>query len=302
MIIVKIIGGLGNQMFQYAFYKSLKTKENDVKLDVSGFDKYTLHYGLELFKIFNVSQTDVIATNPEILTLKDTNTFFRIRKLIGKFLFKNNNQFIKKSHFIENNYSEYNDQVFDFKDNYLEGYWQNSNYFIGLEEEIQTSFRWSSVSDKNRRYADMMANENSIALHIRRLDQPKSLKEFIYRMWLQVVWRTCSKQYYLDAINFMETKVDSPVFYIFTDNIPWVKNNIIFKSNYEIIDWNRGDKSNQDMFLMSKCKHNIISMSSFSWWSAWLNENKGKIVIAPKKWAVRLERDHGIIPNNWLRL
>lgn len=302
MLIIKVIGGLGNQMFQFAFYQSLKAKGKNVKLDISGFHNYTLHNGLELLKIFNINDVNVFATSEDVLALKDSNKYFKIRKLLGKFLFKNSNRFIKNTHFIENNYSEYNNEIFNFNDKYLEGYWQNSNYFEGIENDILKTFSWYTVLDKNKTYADKMNNENSIALHIRRLDQPKTIKEFLYRIWLQMVWRTCPEKYYTDAIKLIEDKIESPIFYIFTDNIPWVKKNIELKYNYEIIDWNRGDNSNQDMYLMSQCKHNIISMSSFSWWSAWLNANSEKIVISPKKWAVRLEKEMGIIPNNWLRL
>jgi hypothetical protein len=301
MIIIKILGGLGNQMFQFAFFKCLKAKGKDVKLDISGFNNYTLHNGLELFKIFNIKEDDILASDIDISPLKDSKKYFKIRKLRGKFLFKNNNQFISKTHFIENNYSEYNVNVFNFNNIYLEGYWQNNKYFRGIESEIRKTFSWWDVSSDNTFCAAKMETENSVALHIRKLDQPKNAKELLYRLWLQIVWRTCSKKYYLDAIKLIENKVDSPVFYVFTDNIPWVKKNIDLKPNYQIIDWNRGDKSNQDMYLMSKCKHNIISMSSFSWWSAWLNTNNEKIVIAPKKWAVRLEKDMGIIPSEWLR-
>lgn len=301
MLIVKVIGGLGNQMFQYAFFYSLIDRGLSAKLDISDFDKYTLHNGFELNNIFSISKGEYLAKRNEIFEIKDTKRRFRERKLIGKLIFKDSNKLINKSHVIEQNYSSFYPEFYKVNNAYLEGYWQNEEYFIGIKDKIISEFSWKNITKINEDLAIKMSRNNSVAVHIRRLDQPKSFKEFLYRIRLSFVWRTCSKSYYLDSIKKIEELVENPFFYIFTDNINWVEKNIKLDSNFMLIDWNRGKDSNQDMYLMSQCKHNIISMSSFSWWGAWLNSNKDKIVIAPKKWALRFAKNE-IIPKNWIRI
>lgn len=300
--IVKVLGGLGNQMFQYVLFKQFKKRGIPVKLDIGDFDNYTLHNGLELSGVFGIDLEDDIATPKQIDQLKDKGKLFKIRKIIGKVLFNNPNKFINGNHFIEPNFSGYDPNIYDLKNKYLEGYWQNEKYFLDDRENVISLFSWSDVSDQNMDLSKKMLNENSVAVHIRRLDQPKTIRELIYRIRLSFVWRTCSKSYYLNSIMKMREEVENPKFYIFTDNIPWVKRNMQLDDSYIIVDWNRGENSYQDMYLMSKCKHNIISMSSFSWWGAWLNRNPKKTIIAPKKWAVRFSSNVDIIPNNWMKI
>ena len=125
----------------------------------------------------------------------------------------------------------------------------------------------------------MIERGNSVSIHIRRFDKPHNFSQFLYRLKLSLVWRVASREYYLKSINYITRNLEHPKFYVFTDNIEWVKKNIPLNVDFIIVDWNRGDKSNLDMYLMSKCKHNIISMSSFSWWGAWLNSNKKKLLL-----------------------
>lgn len=302
MKIVRIIGGLGNQMFQYAFFLSLKEKNNKVKIDISDFNNYMLHNGIELSKIFTIDLSNHSIQKNRI-PFKDYYSAFKFRKFLGILFFYNKNLFIKKTHFIEKNYSAFNESLFFSNNIYLDGYWQNQEYFLKIKDIIIKEFNWKIVSPKNKIVAKSMSNENSVSLHIRRMDKVKNIKQLLYRIKLLLVWRVSNKKYYLDAINFIQDKVENPKFYIFTDNIEWVKNNIKMNDdNYTIVDWNRGEESNQDMYLMTQCKHNVISMSTFSWWGAWLNNNKNKIVVSPKKWAFRLEKDNGIIPKNWVRI
>jgi len=302
MIIVKLIGGLGNQMFQYAFFLSILKRGISAKIDISDFDNYSLHNGFELFKIFGIKKEEQFTNEEEVATLKDLRIFFKIRKLAGKILCGNINRFIKGSHKQERNYSGYYPEIY-FKDNsYLEGYWQNEKYFKDIRPEILNIFTWKNVSKKNQELAKKMQNENSVSIHIRRLDKPRSLKELFFRLKLNIVWRTCPKSYYINAINRMDKLIYNPEYYIFTNNIRWARKNIKSGNNLTLVDWNRGKKSNQDLYLMSRCRHNIISMSSFSWWGAWLNRNPDKIVIAPKKWAVRFTKNLGIIPKDWINV
>jgi len=301
MKIVKIIGGLGNQMFQYAFFIALKKTDKNVKMDVSSFQNYTLHQGFELKQLFGATQNE-FALIDEIASLKDTQKQFSLRKNIGKLLFSKPGKFIKKSHLIQANYSQYDSTLKDLGNIYYDGYWQSEKFFGECKQQIINVFKWKIINKKNRVTAEKMQSENSVAIHIRRFDSPKNLKELYLRLRLVILWRVCSQKYYLNALSYITENVDNPKVYIFTDNINWVKSNIPQVDNYKIVDWNRSKDSHYDMYLMSQCKHNVISMSSFSWWGAWLNDNPEKIVVAPKKWAVRFTKDIDLIPQEWKRM
>jgi hypothetical protein len=301
MKIVKIVGGLGNQMFQYSFYCWLNQVHGNVKIDISEFRNYYQHNGLELENVFNTEIHAIKAEDRDYVQIKDLKPFFKVRRKLGKLLFNNPNLFIKDTHFCAPLYCGY--YPFLKKDNadkYYDGYWQNEKYFELIN--IRSIFRWSDLSSKTIECAKKMSNENSVSLHIRRLDSAKNFKHLLYLLRLRIVWRITSKRYYIRAIQEIKKRVENPVFYVFTDNILWVKQNIHFTENMIIVDWNREIESNQDMYLMSQCKHNIISMSSFSWWGAWLNDNHGKIVISPKKWAPRFIKNTDIIPKEWIKL
>ena len=302
MKIVKILGGLGNQMFQFSFFLFLKSKGVKAKLDISDFHKYGLHNGFELASIFNVIKNEFVATEVEINTFKDQSPFLKIRKLLDKVFFKSNNLLVKNTHWIEPKYSHFYSEIHNSNQTYLDGYWQNENYINTNDHLIRNSFKWQTIDERNIKLSTRMALENSVSIHIRRLDNPGDIKQLLYTIKLRLFWRIASREYYLKAIEYFNNKLSNPIFYIFTDNINWVRKNIPIHNNYIITEWNRGYKSNQDMYLMTQCKHNIISMSSFSWWGAWLNKNTEKIVIAPKKWAPRFSSKDEIIPKKWIRL
>jgi hypothetical protein len=302
MKIIKILGGLGNQMFQYSFFKYLLNNNIPAKIDISDFEKYGLHNGLELDKIFNVLKPEYIATTTEISLCKDIQPLFKLRKLFGNLFLNNKSALIRKSHWIEPNFCHYYNVIIETDADYLEGYWQNENYLNPIRELLIKDFQWNSIDYRNLQLVNSLINENSVSLHVRRLDSTKSFRQLFYLLKLKMVWRIADKNYYQNAIEYINEHVENPKFYIFTDNVEWVKTNLSISTNFELVDWNRKDKSNEDLFLMSKCKHNIISMSSFSWWGAWLNNYEQKIVVAPKKWALRFNKSNEIIPPTWKRL
>ena len=158
-------------------------------------------------------------------------------------------------------------------------------YFEGIENDIKKDFRFKNQLDnKNLEILNEIENSNSISIHIRRGDymSPEN-----YNMYGCIATPT----YYKKAIKVIEEKVENPTFFVFSNDMDWVKKNIQINSRVFYIDINSGNGSYKDMQLMSNCKHNIIANSSFSWWGAWLNENKNKIVIAPKKWINREDVD-----------
>jgi hypothetical protein len=283
MIIVKVLGGLGNQMFQYAFYKSLKSSE-DKLLDIRDFNDYKLHNGFELDKIFELKSINY-AEVKDIEKLFDCkrDIFSRIkRKIMGR----------KRTHIIEP-YLHFDEKYLNMKNVYLDGYWQSEKYFKKSEKIIRKEFIFSRIiEEQNIEILKEIEKTNSISIHIRRGDY---LNHTLYS-------DICSIEYYERAINYIKTNVENPVFFIFSNDIDWCKESFYFEESY-FIDWNLGEKSFRDMQLMSSCKNNIIANSSFSWWGAWLNENPNKIIIAPNKWVNdgRVNIDD-IVPEGWIRL
>ena len=276
MIIVRVTGGLGNQMFQYAMYKSLEKKGKLVKLDCKSFyETKKEHNGYELERIFDIKPNKPTKEDLEKFDENNISTLFKIkRKLFGD----------KKFVYDTKEYV-FNKDVYKLKNSYLNGYWQSIKYFEGIENDIKKDFRFKNQLDnKNLEILNEIENSNSISIHIRRGDymSPEN-----YNMYGCIATPT----YYKKAIKVIEEKVENPTFFVFSNDMDWVKKNIQINSRVFYIDINSGNGSYKDMQLMSNCKHNIIANSSFSWWGAWLNENKNKIVIAPKKWINREDVD-----------
>jgi len=276
VIIVRVTGGLGNQMFQYAMYKSLEKKGKLVKLDSKSFyETKKEHNGYELERIFDIKPNKPTKEDLEKFDENNISTLFKIkRKLFGD----------KKFVYDTKEYV-FNKDVYKLKNSYLNGYWQSIKYFEGIENDIKKDFRFKNQLDnKNLEILNEIENSNSISIHIRRGDymSPEN-----YNMYGCIATPT----YYKKAIKVIEEKVENPTFFVFSNDMDWVKKNIQINSRVFYIDINSGNGSYKDMQLMSNCKHNIIANSSFSWWGAWLNENKNKIVVAPKKWINREDVD-----------
>ena len=284
MKIVSFLGGLGNQMFQYSFYKFLGHYFQDVKADLSGFTDYSLHNGYELDRIFNIKMEE-----PSLLERKlynHTNREWLVRKLRRIYRLKN-------AYYEEQKPFEFDDSI--TKDNSslrYWGYWQNHKYTEPIQDILRNDFRFvKPLAGKNLNISYELENQNSIGIHIRRGD-------YVSHPLFENIG---SIEYYANAIHYLKSTVTDAQFYIFSNDIDWCKRNISEK-NSTFVNWNLGIDSYLDMQLMSLCKHNIISNSSFSWWAAWLNENPGKIVISPSKWVndPNINYGRGIIPQNWI--
>lgn len=266
---VLVKGGLGNQMFQYAFYLSLKQKGVDCVLDKSLFDMVSMHQGYELDKVFG------------ILNSEGSETW--INRNLVRLLYK-----YKPSGIV------YADTPYQYKDDVYysncllyTGCWIHPSYFSSIEDKIKEAFVFHNINEKNKRLAEDLATINSVSLHIRRGDY---LNNPIYDV--------CDASFHKKAIQVITEKVDNPQFLVFSDDPDWCANYMKqFHVDYKMVDWNKGKDSFQDMYLMSKCKHNIIANSTFSWWGAWLNANPNKIVISPSKWTI--DTDINYIIKNW---
>ena len=283
MIIANLRGGLGNQLFQYAFARRMSIVNNDdLKLDIySGYtnDKFKRKYSLN-----NLNIKEELATHKEIKKIKyPYGIFSKIKRFINfKILKRYNVEFKKENLNLKGNL-------------YLDGYWQSEKYFFDtrntLLKELTLKNSFSGVAK------DIEKQEiecNSVSLHIRRAD-------YILNKQVNNDFGVCDLDYYYKAIKIIKNKVNNPHFFIFSDDINWAKDNlkiddpIIFVSRANLQDY-------EELMLMTKCKHNIIANSSFSWWGAWLNNNPNKIVIAPKQWFKNLKiNTKDIVPETWIR-
>lgn len=292
MIITRLVGGLGNQMFQYAIGRRLSCMHHvPLKLDISGFKDYTLWtYRLDHFAI----HAD-IASVPEIEEVKfhsRTGVLRAMGNLVVYSVPYYQRNIYREPHFF------YDPNILKCKnDVYLEGYWQSEKYFKNIEHLIRSEFTPVTEPDNpNEKMADEIRSCESVNLHVRRGDYVSNSTTNAYH-------GTCSLEYYRGAIRIIEKNVINPRFFIFSDDPLWVRDNINTGHPSTIVDFNGPDKDYQDMRLMSLCQHHIIANSSFSWWSAWLSTNPQKIVIAPKRWFAAQGIDTtDLLPESWIRL
>lgn len=284
MKVVKILGGLGNQMFQYAFYLWIKKHyPNDVvKLDLSDFANYKLHDGFLLEYIFQTPMNVASLKDLQALGEDKTSFSYRLRRKLG---LKNSRYF----HEEEDVRFLFLPQPAEKKNILLEGYWQCRDYIFDQEEKIREAFTFPEFQDeKNRQLLNEIKGCESVSFHIRRGD-------YVHHPKYKDI---CNEQYFDAAINLIAQHTKDPVFYIFSDDISWCKEK--FKTlNAVYVDHNKKKESFRDMQLMSLCKHHIIANSSFSWWGAFLDNKNQGITIAPKKWKNNMEGTRSLIPVSW---
>jgi hypothetical protein len=285
MIIVKLQGGLGNQLFQYAIGRHLSIKNNDVLivdnsfLNITNASGYTLRsYELDIFPITPAIQNQEKYFGKTILS--------RIRSKLSRIKYVGERSF------------KFIPEVLDLRgDIYLEGFWQTEKYFRDIADIIRDDLIFlPGLNDANTQVARQINTCNAVSLHVRRTDYVSKDAAATYH-------NLCSLSYYFNAIEEVVKAVPDAVFFLFSDDMPWVRENLQLDYPHYFIDHNKGKDSYADMQLMSMCKHHIIANSSFSWWSAWLNKYEHKIVVAPEKWFYNPEIDTSdIIPESWLKL
>ncbi len=290
MIILQLSGGLGNQMFQYAFGRAISKRLGvELVLDLSD-PTLQIHNGYELRRTFNIQAR--AATKSDIKTVLGLFRHNNVKRVIRKLGLS---QFFPMSYLIETHFN-FMPQTLKISDNtYLSGYWQSEKYFKEVIDIIFEDFTFFlPMSEMNQSLsADIIdEKETAISLHVRRGD-------FVNNLEFNKVHGNLSQEYYISAIKFMAEHVKSPRFYVFSDDMNWACNNLGSSFPFIFVDHNRGKLSYEDMRLMSLCKHNIIANSSFSWWGAWLNSNPEKMVIAPKYWFSNKTNTQDLIPQGW---
>ena len=259
---INLKGGLGNQMFQYAYGRAQELSGKKVIFNTSFFNGNKAKTdSARDYKLDNFN----IQTRAEFSDKRHSFYDF-INKILVKIGLKEN------------------------------GFWQNEKYFKNIESDIRQEFTLNKTFDsKFDNIIKQIENTPSISLHVRRGDYVNDKKT-------KAIHNVCDLEYYSKAIDIMTAQVNNPTFFIFSDDIDWVSENLavphpsFWVSNLEGKDY-------EELILMSKCKHNIIANSSFSWWGAWLNNNPDKIVVSPKQWLVnKTANQMGILLKTWIQI
>lgn len=272
MKIVNILGGLGNQMFVYAMYLALRTvhPNEDVFLSRRSYKGYPLHNGYELDRIFCVDAPEASLTQLSRVAYPFFN--YKTWQLMRHFL-PTRQHMVSGTTQIPFDYGE----VTRDDDAFYDGYWQNEKNFLPIRDKVIKAYTFPKFQDeRNARLAEKLKMTRAVSCHVRRGDYLN-----------YPVYGVCNSDYYANAIAELENMVAPEMYCIFSDDIAWCKDNIssmIGDKEIVFVDWNKGRESFRDMQLMSMCHYNIIANSSFSWWGAWLNNHKDKVILAPEKW------------------
>ena len=301
MIIIKLQGGLGNQMFQYALGRSLAIKhQTKLILDYS-FYKYQNKYQIarEGFTprefelgIFNIEGT--CENEHNFINYRKKKRLDKVKAMLGL-------QY--KKAYTETSFC-FNQEVEKLKPPvYLEGFWQCERYFSSVSAEIRKNFTFKFPMDHvSAKVVEEINNCSlSVSLHVRRGDYVNSAKTKDFH-------GICDLSFYIRAKELLEERLKGREihYFVFSDDPAWVKENLSgYFSKITVVSHNTGKESWKDMYLMSLCKHNVIANSSFSWWGAWLNRNSDKLVIAPGKWfknAPEFYDTSDLIPADWVQI
>jgi hypothetical protein len=290
MIKVKLMGGLGNQMFQFCLAYSLaKRKNSTFVLDESVLQNELKINSNSVKRNFDL---DVFAIDDSISQFRGTVV------LKPNYFLRNINKLFPitwRFYFVER-FFQFDRKVFEMRSSslILEGYWQSYKYFLEYENEIKGIFKVKeNIIDESMSLFEDISNSNSVCINVRRAD-------FVSNSFHGVI----GIQFYIDSVKIINSKFNIDKFYIFSDDIEWCKNNFDFIQNKVIVHHtHKGYKFGNYFELMRNCKHFIIPNSSFAWWAAWLADNPEKNVIAPQKWFSDSKiNTKDLIPEDWIRI
>lgn len=292
MVISQLVGGLGNQMFQYAAGRALSlARDQPLRLDVSELSASNAYRQFELQRIFNCPIA--IATESDLRDVLG----WQFPSALRRFLSRPGAAAFRRESFVVEPHFHYWQGISKVPSAcYLRGYWQSERYFLTKAAQIRADFSFTPPSSsRNAECLAQIGEVSAVSVHLRRGD-------FASNASFNTKHGLCSLDYYRAASRYMAEKLVHPQFFVFSDDREWTRDN--FKIDYpcQFVDCNRGAESYNDMLLMSACQHHIIANSTFGWWGAWLNPRPEKIVIAPKKWFASGANAPDLIPSSWVVL
>lgn len=295
MILTKLFGGLGNQMFQYAAGRNLAMKHNtDLKFDLSWYagqsnriyemDKYNIHASLANSKdFFQVSPRhgilDLVGNWFNQRMRSYTERAFRsvgvetynLPSYCLEFSTTSVPQSLMIGKIASQRYFHYDKEFESCPENtYLVGYWISYKYFQQqscIRDELTLKCPLGPYATS---IARIISSGNSVSIHLRRGDKLNDPQ-----------YRPTDIGYVLRSIDYIEKRISDPIYFVFSDDIDWVKSELPINQRIHFIENESEQRDTEDLHLMSLCKHNIIAESSYSWWGAWLNRNPEKLVVSP---------------------
>ncbi len=292
MIVIRLRGGLGNQMFQYALGKRItKQLGTTMKLDLTSL--------LKTHKRKNVTdrdyQLDIFKLDTQFLVQP------RLLKTFDKYGLNFLSQFIKETQLL--GIKKYKEKTFTVeewlvdnpKDDILySGYWQSEAYFESVEEDLRKDFEFEEeLSLEAQAIYDNISTVNAVCVHMRRGDYVNNQ-----------MFNSSNLEYFYKASEYINQNTNKPHFFVFSDDPEWCKINVKFEQDFTIVDYQTTKKKfKEDLQLMSSCKHFVMSASSFSWWAVWLSNKKDNIVVAPEPWFLNSDNDvSDLVSKDWIRL
>lgn len=298
MIIMKLNGGLGNQLFQYAFGRNLAIRNNtELKLDLTNYKEDDLDRKYELH-LFNIPEKPTTHLDIQNIKYLPPSIFLKMRYwLTGRKINLNRLQLNNDNIRVQNGYKFKIEDVLNSHDNmYYDGFWQFEKPFVGIKNILLNELTLKNPAPSHTLpLIEKINNTNSVSIHFRRGD-------YLNKMHYEEFGSVCTMEYYHKAVKKICGIINNPTFYIFSDDIEWVKKNFNISNPTTYVDNNCHSPCTEDLRLMSLCKHNIIPNSSFSWWGAWLNTNNSKVVISPKIWVKPDRFSYDISPSEWILL
>ena len=281
MVVIRLFGGLGNQMFQYAFGKSLALERHcELKIDLTLLDKSKNHPNITYRNL----DLDIFELNIELLNKSSLS----LKRLVAKKIRERNFTY-------DGELVTYLESLPKGKMIFITGYWQSPKYFNHFLKDIKSSFEFkNALYGKWKIMANLIDSTQSVMINVRRTDYLNLLD----------IHGVVTLEYLLSSIEIIKTKYSEPTFFIFSDDIPWCRCNLPDKSNFIYVDEEYYDNKYQYyLHLMSRCKHFIISNSTFAWWAAFLGQDSNSTVIAPREWFQTKKIDaKDLIPETWLRV
>lgn len=280
MILVQLLGGLGNQMFQYAAGRALAERHGvPLKLNVSALHNFNptdtpRRYALEPFAI-----------EAPLATTAELRTFSARRRL-------------HLAHRLQEQGTAFN-QAFMYAGprTALIGYWQSERYFADIAPTVRREFTIRAApSARDESLLNEIRSLDAVSVHIRRGD-------YVTNATINALHGLLPPSYYQEAAAGLADQIAAPHFYIFSDDPAWAREHLTLPGPITVIDHHGPDDACEDLRLMCACKYHIVANSSFSWWGAWLSERPGKIVVAPRQWFRSPDVDASdICPPEWIRL
>lgn len=284
MITIKLQGGLGNQMFQYALGLSIARKRNvPLKMDLSFYESGTERK----FRLnrFNITAFALRGHDPRI---NDP-----LLKMIDRILPVSMRTIVRERQFA------FDEKILAARDGaYLIGYWNSPRYFAGIEAAVRQEFRLREPLGKPAAAAaeKIAAAGNPVALHVRRGDYAANPK-------INRVHGVLPLSYYNAAAERIGSEIERPVFFVFSDDIGYARQNVKLPHETIFVSEPGAIEDYEELSLMAACSHHVIANSTLSWWGAWLNPNQMKIVIAPQHWSNDPRREtKDLLPSAWIRL